>query len=189
MMEALLARARAAVSVRLVQDAFNTVSMPLYASLGFAVKEPLVVLSGTPAGALPAGVTVRPLTPDDRDACDALCERVHGVTRAAEVRDALAAPRAFAAYAAVRQGCITACTTAVSMRGFGVAETDADMEALLLGVAAATAQPLTVILPARQEALFRWCLRAGLRVVKPMTLMSIGTYQEPRGAWFPSVIY
>jgi hypothetical protein len=25
--------------------------------------------------------------------------------------------------------------------------------------------------------------------VKPMNLMALGEYQEPRGSWFPSVLY
>jgi hypothetical protein len=37
--------------------------------------------------------------------------------------------------------------------------------------------------------LFRWCLDNGLRVVEPMTLMSVGLYNEPVGAFFPSVLY
>lgn len=189
LMEALLERGRGAAGLRLVQDAFNTVSMPLYASLGFAVQEPLVLLSGTPSGPLPEGIMVRPLTEDDLRACEELCLRVHGLPRTAEVRDALAAPRAFAPFAAVRTGRVTAYTTSVSMRGHGVAETEADMIALLLGVAAAMTAPLMLILPVRQAGLFRWCLSAGLRAVKPMTLMTIGAYQEPRGSWFPSVIY
>jgi len=28
-----------------------------------------------------------------------------------------------------------------------------------------------------------------MRVVKPMTLMAIGAYQEPKGSFFPSVLY
>lgn len=34
--------------IRLVQDAFNTVSMSLYASLGFEAKEPLALMRGKP---------------------------------------------------------------------------------------------------------------------------------------------
>lgn len=44
LMEAALERARGAAGVRLVQEASNTQAMGLYASLGFAVKEPLVRL-------------------------------------------------------------------------------------------------------------------------------------------------
>jgi hypothetical protein len=43
--------------------------------------------------------------------------------------------------------------------------------------------------PTRNAALFRWCLDNGLRVVEPMTLMSIGLYNEPAGAWLPSILF
>jgi hypothetical protein len=43
--------------------------------------------------------------------------------------------------------------------------------------------------PARDGELFRWCLAHGLRVVQPMTLMSLGLYNEPAGAFLPSVLY
>jgi hypothetical protein len=45
------------------------------------------------------------------------------------------------------------------------------------------------LLPTRNGELFRWCLNNGLRVVQPMTLMSKGLYNEPRGAFLPSIIY
>jgi len=49
-------------------------------------------------------------------------------------------------------------------------------------------EPLALLVPARSR-LFAWCLGEGLRSVKPMNLMTLGFYQEPRGAWFPSVLY
>ena len=48
LMQAALERARDAGGVRLFQDSFNVASLSLYASLGFEVKEPAVVLSGRP---------------------------------------------------------------------------------------------------------------------------------------------
>jgi ribosomal protein S18 acetylase RimI-like enzyme len=60
LMRAALERARGATGVRLVQEAFNTGSMGLYASLGFAVKEPLVRVSGRPRHAPMEGVEIRP---------------------------------------------------------------------------------------------------------------------------------
>jgi predicted N-acetyltransferase YhbS len=190
MMQALLERGRNAVGVRLVQDAFNTVSMPLYASLGFEVKEPLVLLEGRPSSGPPAGIAMRPLTVDDLDACEALCRRVHGFERTGELGDALSM-RAGSSLVAVRDGRITAYASSVSMRGHGVAATDEDLTALLCGAARAGKEdePLMFLLPTRQAGLFRWCLREGFRVVKPMTLMSMGAYQQPRGGWFPSVSY
>ena len=43
-MQAVMEDGKNAAGIRLVQDAFNTVSLPLYASLGFEVVEPLVAL-------------------------------------------------------------------------------------------------------------------------------------------------
>ena len=38
--------------------------------------------------------------------------------------------------------------------------------------------------PQRRES-----LEQGLRVVQPMTLMSLGSYSDPQGAFLPSVLY
>jgi hypothetical protein len=46
-----------------------------------------------------------------------------------------------------------------------------------------------LLLPTRQADLFRWCLKNGMRVLKPMTLMTMGEYHEPRGSYLPSVGY
>jgi hypothetical protein len=70
-----------------------------------------------------------------------------------------------------------------------VAETTEDMQALLSGAAAQLQQPLSFLLPTRQSDLFRWCLSKGMKVVKPMSLMSMGGYIEPRGCFLPSVLY
>jgi hypothetical protein len=34
-----------------------------------------------------------------------------------------------------------------------------------------------------------WCLNCGLRIVQPMTLMMLGFYNEPAGAYLPSILY
>ncbi len=39
------------------------------------------------------------------------------------------------------------------------------------------------LLPTRDSELFRWSLDKGLRVVQPITLMSLGLYDEPAGAF------
>jgi hypothetical protein len=44
-------------------------------------------------------------------------------------------------------------------------------------------------LPTRQASFFQWSLSEGFRAVKPMTLMAMGSYQEPKGCYFPSVLY
>ena len=189
LMEAVLDRARGAAGVRLVQDAFNVRSFALYASLGFEAREPLLLMQGAVRGRPGEGFAVRPMAADDLGACAALCAAVHGAERTAELGAALGA---FAPFVVERGGRVTGYLSAATfwLMNHGVAETEADMRALLAGAsAAAGAGPVSFLLPVRQAGLFRWCLGAGLRAVKPMTLMAMGCYQEPRGVWFPSVLY
>jgi GNAT superfamily N-acetyltransferase len=186
MMRALLDHCAAAPGIRLVQDAFNTVSMPLYASLGFEVREPLVLVTGTPHAAVDASIEVRPMTEADLAACAALCEAVHGFPRSGELRDGLGR---FASAAAYRDGRLVAYTSGVALRGHGVARSLEEMAALLVGACAFATEPPAFLLPTRQAAFFRWALAAGMRVVKPCTLMTIGAYQEPAGCYFPSILY
>ena len=171
--------------LRLVQDAFNRQSMSLHASLGFAVREPIALLEGKPKSLHSRAGEVRPLAASDVRACAALCRRVHGFERANELRDAL---KVFSPFVAVREGRVAAYTTTMTLWpvGHGVAECEDDMQELILGVGAGSYEPLALLLPTRQAGLFRWCLSEGLRVVKPLTLMTLGEYQEPRGAHFPS---
>jgi predicted N-acetyltransferase YhbS len=187
LMEAVIERGTHSRGTRLLQDGFNLRSLSLYASLGFEVREPTVVMSGKPASGPVAGIDVRPLRRADVQACEELCRRVHGFERTNELR---AAMRAFAPVVAVREGGVVAYATALAFwpMAHGVAETDEDMQALLLGAAAASDEPLAILVPMRSR-LFAWCLGEGLRSVKPMNLMTLGFYQEPRGAWFPSVLY
>lgn len=188
LMEPVLQRARGAVGVRLVQDAFNMVSVSLYASSGFEVKEPLLLMRGKPKSKPIARVEVRPIKSEEVGACAALCRKVHGFERLSELRDALAAS---SPVVALREGHVRAYALAPTMwsRSHAVAETKEDMEALLLGAAAMNAEPLSFLLPVRQAELFRWCLSEDFRAVKPMTLMTMGQYQDPNGCYFPSVIY
>lgn len=48
LMQAVMERGRDAIGIRLVQDAFNARSLSLYASLGFEVREPLLLMQGRP---------------------------------------------------------------------------------------------------------------------------------------------
>jgi predicted N-acetyltransferase YhbS len=187
LMEAVLERGEGAPGIRLVQDAFHMRSLSLYSSFGFDVTASCVVMNGKPRGAPVAGVDVRPLTEDDLDECEALCKRVHGFERTGALRDSL---QAFTPFAALRDGRIVAYATTLTFwpMAYGVAEGEEDMQALLLGAAAGLDEPLALLVPL-QSGLFRWCLEQGLRGVKPMNVMARGEYQEPRGSWFPSVLY
>ena len=189
LMEAVVERGQGAAAVRLVQDSFNTASLSLYASLGFDVKEPLALIEGRPAGDLPAGYEVRPIHEGDLEDCAELCRKVHGFERTNELR---ATPPFLTSFVALRGGRLTGYASAPHFWALNhaVAETDEDMHALLTGAANLGGEnPLSFLLPTRQAGLFRWCLERGMRVVKPMTLMAMGEYQEPRGSYLPSVGY
>ena len=68
-----------------------------------------------------------------------------------------------------------------------VGETNEDLMALISAASAITGPGILV--PTRNHALFSWCLENRLGLVFQMTLMSIGLYSEPAGAYLPSVLY
>jgi GNAT superfamily N-acetyltransferase len=188
LMKAVIERGKDAAGIRLVQDAANTVSISLYASLGFAVKEPLFLMFGNPKSEPPPNWTVRLMTRDDLEACNDLCRKSHGISRGGELEDAMAH---FGSLVAVRGSRIVAYATAPTLwvMNHGVAESEEDLKALLLHAAALKKAPLSLLVPARNHDLFQWCLSEGLRVVKPMTLMAMGAYQNPQTPFYPSVEY
>ncbi len=192
LMQAVIERGKAAPGIRLTQDAYNTLAMSLYASLDFDIKEPLGTLKGKPNSRRRTDVAVRPLTSDDLEACAALCQRVHGLQRTGEMQDAVTYS---ACFGVIRDNRIVAYTYSYTAKSeewilaHGVAETDEDMQALLLGLGEISGRPLSFLLPTRQARLFRWCLSEGFRVAKPGSLMTRGAYHEPQGCYFPSGLY
>ena len=186
-MKALLERGQDARGIRLLQESFNMASLSLYASLGFEVKEPLVLMEGKFRSQPPHGFEVRPMASEDVEECAALCEKLWGCDRTSEIEGAL---NYYSPFVACKQGRIVAYTCAVSALSHSVAETEADMQALLLGAAAYSSQELlSFLLPLRYASLFRWCLQEGLRAIKPLAVMSVGEYQSPEGCWLPSFRY
>lgn len=186
LMNAVLERSaqQRAPGVRLLQSAYHNRSMSLYAKLGFDVQEPFAVVQGQPLQLQVPGYAVRAASESDVQACNALCVRVHGHDRGGEVRDAVAQGSAMVVE---RHGRITGYTTGVAFFAHSVAETNDDLLALI-GAAEMFAGP-GFLVPMRNTELLRWCLARGLRVVSMMNLMTIGLYQEPRGAFLASVLY
>jgi GNAT superfamily N-acetyltransferase len=186
LMDAVLERGaqRRAPGVRLLQVAYHNRSMSLYATLGFDIREPFAVMQGDPLVLQIPGYAVRPATDADLSACNALCSRAHGHDRGGEVHDALAQQ---AARVVERHGRITGYTTGIGFFAHSVAETNDDLCALI-GAADQFPGP-GFLVPMRNTELLRWCLGHRLRVVHMMNLMTIGLYQEPRGAFLASVIY
>jgi Acetyltransferase (GNAT) family len=189
LMQAALDHARGAPSVRLVQESYNIQSLSLYASLGFDAREVYAVVTGTPTSApLAPDWEVRPLRDGDIPACEALQLRVLGYSRINELRETLATG---APVLALREGRLRAYASMPTswQANHAVAETDEDLQALLLGAAQMRQEPLALLIPVRRAELFRWCLARGFRAVRPMTLMAVGQYREPQGTYVPSVLY
>jgi predicted N-acetyltransferase YhbS len=170
--------------VRLVQAAYHARALALYAKLGFTVQEPLATLQGPPVAVQIAGYVVRPATEADVDASNQVCQSVHGHDRGGEIREAI---QQATASVVEHGGRITGYTTAITLFGHAVGETNEDLKALI-GAAAGFPDP-GFLLPIRNGELFRWCLEHGLRVVQTNTLMSCGLYNMPMGAFLPSILY
>lgn len=187
LMEAVIERGKASRGIRLVQDSFNTASLSLYTSLGFDIREPMVLIEGVLKGAVPDEFEVRPIREEDYYFCGELCRSVLGVDRLNELKHAPPMPSPFVA---LRNGRITAYSSAPECWALNhaVAESDEDMQALLIG-AGNQAEGLSFLLPTRQSDMFRWCLKQRMTVIKPLTLMSMGEYHQPSGCYLPSVGY
>jgi predicted N-acetyltransferase YhbS len=170
--------------VRLVQSAYHNRSLSLYTKLGFETREPLSNMQGPPLATRIPGYDVRPATADDVPACSRLCLAVHGHNRTQELRDGIALGLATVVE---RGGRITGYASMVGFMGHAVGETTDDIKALI--AAAPTLAGPGFLVPTRNTELFRWCLEHGFRLAQQMTLMTIGLYNEPRGAHLPSVLY
>jgi GNAT superfamily N-acetyltransferase len=178
------ARDRAFPGVRLLQAAYHNRSLSLYTKLGFDAREPMSVMQGPPLKQTVEGCAVRAATENDLNAANDVCHRVHGHSRSGELRDGIGQGTAFVVE---RQGRITGYASAFGYLGHAVGESNLDLQALI-AAADGFGWP-GIIVPTRNSELFRWCLKSGLRVVHPMTLMTIGLYNEPVGAYLPSVLY
>lgn len=186
LMEDVLRRAaeRRFAGVRLVQAAYHNRSLSLYTKLGFSTREPLSTIQGPVIGLEIPGHAVRPTTEDDLSACNKLCNKIHGHDRGPELLDAI---RQGTATVVEQGGRITGYATTIGFLGHAVAENNEDLKALI-GAALSFPGP-GFLLPTRNNDLLRWCLDNGLRIVQPMTLMTMGLYNEPSGSFLPSVVY
>ncbi|HEV2487708.1 MAG TPA: GNAT family N-acetyltransferase [Terracidiphilus sp.] len=186
LMESVITRAteRNFPGIRLVQTAYHNRSLALYAKLGFVVREPLVCLQGSPLQKILPGYRVRLAKSQDIATCNDLCLRVHGHHRGGELSDGI---QQGTAVVAELDGYIRAYASGIGFFGHAVGEDIRDLLALI-SAAKEFAGP-GILVPSRNSELFRWCLENGLRVVQIMTLMTMGLYNEPAGAYLPSILF
>jgi len=190
LMEFILERAKDnPAGIRLVQDAFNITSMSLYTSLGFEIKETLVLMNGSPtSGKIKDHLEIHTLKNFDLNQCASLCQKVNGFDRVLDLEEA---QNHHSPFIVKREGRITGYAAAMTnwMLNHCVGETEEDMKAMILGIGKIIDRPLSFLLPTRHARLFRWCLNHNMRLVKPLTLMGMGPYQNPRGFYFPSATF
>jgi GNAT superfamily N-acetyltransferase len=186
LMSAVMDRAqeRRASGIRLVQAAFHNRSLALYTALGFDTREPLSMVQGRTTERSIPGYDVRPAQLADLDACNAVSHQVHGFDRGIELAHGI---EQHTAVVVERGGRITGYASSLAFFGHATAETNTDMQALIAS-AESFAGP-GILVPTRNNALLRWCIANGLRIVQPMTLMTTGLYNDPTGAWLPSVLF
>jgi len=186
LMQAVLdrSRERKVPSVRLLQAAFHNRSLSLYAKLGFDPREPMSVMQGSPLRFSIEGCAVRVATMGDLESANRVCERVHGHNRSGELSEAIGQGTA---RVVERQSRITGYVSAFGYFGHAVGESNLDLQALIAATESFGGPGM--IVPTRNAELFRWCLEHGLRVLLPLTLMSIGLYNEPAGVYLPSILY
>ena len=178
------ARERGIAGVRLCQAAYHNRSLALYTKLGFDTREPLSNLQGEAIGQEIPGYAVRSATEEDLDSCNEVCFKVHGHDRGPELLEAI---RQGTATVVEHGGRITGYTTMVGFFGHTVGESNEELKALI-GAAPSFPGP-GFLLPTRNGEVLRWCLEKGLHIVQPITLMSVGLYNEPRGAFMPSILF
>jgi predicted N-acetyltransferase YhbS len=186
LMQAVLDRAaeRKFPGVRLLQSAYHSRSLSLYASLGFFPRESIACMQGPAIGAVPEGFHVRSAVEADLEACNRVCTSVHGHDRSGETLDAI---KLGTATVVEHDGKVTGYATDLGFLAHAVGETNRDLMALI-GAASAFGGP-GILVPLRNGSLFQWCLAHRLRVTQVMTLMTVGLYNEPAGAYLPSVLY
>lgn len=186
LMEDVLDRARAfrATGVRLHQASYHTRSLALYAALGFVVREPMACMQGPPIATPLPDRQVRPATMSDAAACDELCLSVHGHDRDGELCDAI---EQGSARVVEHDGRITGYAGGIGYFDHAVGESTDDVRALL--AAAPSFDGPGVLVPMHDAGLVRWCLANDMRIVQVMMLMTLGLYNEPQGAYLPSVLY
>lgn len=186
LMEAAIARSneRGYLGCRLMQAGYHMRSLSLYTKLGFVERESVVRMQGTAIGRTVPGYSFRKATQEDAPACDALCFRVHGHDRAGEVADAISQGEVTIGEDGGR---MVGYTTGFSYFGHTVAENNRDLIALI--AQATTFEGTGFMIPVRNHEVFNWCLNHGLRALHLNTLMTIGMYNDPQGAWMPSILY
>jgi len=171
-------------NIRLHTASHHGRSISLYSKIGFKVQAPMVILQGPRIQEVVPNTKVRQAQSSDLDAISHLCEMVHGCQRQQEVSEAIIQGTASVVE---RAGRITGYASEVSFFGHAVGETNDDIKALI--AATSEYKGAGFLLPMTNHDLLTWCLANGLKIVMSMVHMTRGLYNQPQGAYLPSILY
>ena len=105
------------LGVRLVLAGYHTRALCLYSKMGFATRDLVAKVTGTPLNRQLPGYLVRSATLADLDACNQICRRVHGHDRSGELKDAI---QQGSARVVEHNGALTGYATAIGVSGHAV---------------------------------------------------------------------
>jgi predicted N-acetyltransferase YhbS len=188
LMEAALmeTRKRGYDQVRLVQSPSHLRSFALYTKCGFALREPLFLMQGSPSPTtIQKKYDVRVADPRDISACNQICISIHGFSRELELRHAI--DQRVASVAIDNTDTISGYAAGIGFLGHAVAKTNEVLKALIANSSAILGHGFFV--PGRNSDIVRWLLDTGFRIVWPANLMAAGKYQDPLGPFLPSIAY
>jgi GNAT superfamily N-acetyltransferase len=172
--------------VRLIQSPSHLRSFALYTKCGFALREPLFLMQGSPSpSTLQKKYDIRAAELRDISACNQICVSIHGFSRELELQHAI--DQRVASVAIDSTGGISGYAAGIGFFGHAVAKTNEVLKALIANSSAILGPGFFV--PGRNSDLFRWLLDAGFRIAWPANLMTVGNYVEPLGPFLPSIAY
>ena len=196
-MMAVIRAGRHCSSLRLVQDAFNVVSFPLYSKLGFAACGTVLSLAGQefrPPGR-PRGIAIREMAADDAARVTALDTKLTGLTRSQDIRYFLGHPPQLISLVEGKLAgylCLLR-ASAGTFLGPAAAIEPAVLRTLIAhAIELEQGKVLRMRLPARHTELFRDLLKMGFHVETLQTYMVRGPWKPPKGtdllALFPEAL-
>jgi GNAT superfamily N-acetyltransferase len=196
-MMAVIRAGRHCASLRLVQDAFNMVSFPLYSKLGFASCGTVISLAGQEfrLPGHPRGIMIREMGVDDAARVATLDTRLTGISRPQDIRFFLGQPPQLIGLVGGKlAGYLCLLRTGSGTFLGPAAATDLTVLRTLIirAIEMEQGRVLRMRLPARHTELFRDLLRIGFRVETLQTYMVRGPWKPPKGtdllALFPEAL-
>lgn len=168
------------VGLRAVEESFDSGTITQAARLGFKTSEALGLMSGTISSFRFDGYAARAAKENDLNACKKISVEFLRYDRSSEILDAI---RKTKASVVIRNGVVRGYTTGLNLTGHSVARTNDDLKAL---IATAGKKHINFLLPVRNIELLEWCLENGFRLAMPVSLLTVGMYQVPKGAYLHS---